>query len=498
MNQPLRLPQNPGAPSYAPPVRTPVPFLPERETNVTTPGQVFGLVLFFLVNLTLFIRPREVDEDLDFLGYETLIIACFVASFSVIYPQFNYASLINRPITICVLGIWFAVILSHLFSPPHHYFFIWGVRESGFKFFKILVYYFLLVGLLDTPPRLRRFLVWLVLTIFLLTILSLLHFHNLMYIQAMHTVFQREEIREGEEIKLEDLPLDDLGNVIEGSKTTVRLVSLGVFSDPNDLCMILVVGMGISLFLMNNPRAGVFGILWLIPAGVFGYAFFLTKSRGGFLAFMTGLLVLFHSRFGFVRSLMLSTIVVPIMLLVFQGRMTSISSTESTAQLRIQLWSEGLGFFREAPLFGIGEDQYAEQPGIIQVAHNTFIHCFAELGFFGGTLFLGAFFFAIWALYRLGSNQVQILDSEQRRLRPYFLAIIAGYATSMLTLSRFGIVPTYMMLGLAASYLRVTKVFPPLADLRFNSKLVRRVVLLSILFLIVTYIYVRVTVRWGA
>ena len=493
----MLVPQKLQTPPRPYPVHIPTPFLLERETNVTTPGQIFGLFLFFLVNLTLFIRPKEISEDLDFLSYETLIIACFLTSFSVIYQQFTKESLVNRPISVCVLGIWLAVVISHFFSPPHHYFFLWGVRESGFKFFKVLVYYFLLVGLVDTAPRLRRFLIWLVLMILLLTVLSLLHYHALINIEAIRIAYQLEEIKEGEDFRYEDLPLDDLGNVIEGVKITTRLASLGFFNDPNDLCMILVVGMGISLFWLNNRRAGILGYLWLIPIGVFGYTFFLTKSRGGFLAFMTGLLVLFHARFGWYRSILLSIVVVPIMLVVFQGRMTSISSSESTAQLRIQLWSEGLDYFREAPLFGIGEGQYAEQPGIIQVAHNTYIHCFAELGFFGGTLFLGAFFFSVWALYRLGTRQFQILDPEQRRLRPYILAIIAGYVTSMLTLSRFTIVPTYMILGIAASYFRVTRVYPPLVEMRFNSKLVRRFILVSVVFLIATYFYVRLTVRWS-
>ena len=68
--------------------------------------------------------------------------------------------------------------------------------------------------------------------------------------------------------------------------------------------------------------------------------------------------------------------------------MTSISADEGTGQARIQLWSDGLMFFQQSPLFGIGMENYRQFSR--HVAHNSFIHCFAELGLLGGTLFLGA------------------------------------------------------------------------------------------------------------
>ena len=82
----------------------------------------------------------------------------------------------------------------------------------------------------------------------------------------------------------------------------------------------------------------------------------------------------------------------PIMFILFGGRQTNINmGGDDTMQERVQLWSEGLDLFREAPVFGIGYREYAEQVG--QVAHNSFVHCYAELGFFGGTIFLAAFAF---------------------------------------------------------------------------------------------------------
>ena len=453
--------------------RVAAPYAVPREPPLA-PSQAVGLFLFFLVNITLFIRPADIFPELTYIPtYEYLIISCFVVSLPFVYQQFRKESLRNSPISVCLLLLLLAVVLSHLFSPLH-FFFIYGARWSAYKFFKLLVYYFLLVGLLTTPRRLRRFLAALAVMIFVLIVVTLLHFHGVINIPSLW-VLQQVQINEqtGEQ------------------EIIIRLQSLGGFNDPNDLCMILVVGMVICLYLSGYRRTGLLSVFWLIPVGVFGYAVYLTKSRGGFLAMLASLMALFYAKFGLLRTLLLSVVVVPVMFVLFQGRQTELSSGEDTAKSRIELWSEGLDFFRSAPIFGIGLDEFQDQPGIDFVPHNTYLHCFAELGFFGGTAFVGAYFYAMWGLYRYGTPQVYSPDPEQRRLRPYLLALTAGYATSMLTLSRLLAVPTYLVLGLAMLYLRLTPVYPPQPDLRMSWRLARRCALVSVGFLALAYLYVR-------
>lgn len=464
-------------PAYV--VRALAPLAATREAPLT-PSQAVGLFLFFLVNISLFVRPADILPELKFIPtYEYLIIACFVVSLPFVYRQFGKECLRYSPISVCVLVLQVAVVLSHLLSPLH-FFFIYGARWEAFRFFKILVYYFLLVGLLTTPRRLRRFLVALALMILALIGVTLLHFHGIITIP---TLWFLQYVQINEQTGAQEI--------------TIRLQSLGIFNDPNDLAMILVVGMAICLYLCGYPRLGVLGYLWLIPVGIFGYGIALTRSRGGFLAMLTALMVLFHAKYGLLRSLLLSVVVLPAMFILFQGRQTELSSSEDTAVTRIQLWSEGFTFFKQAPIFGNGLDEFQEQQGVEFVPHNTYLHCFAELGLFGGIFFTGAFYYALWGLYRYGSPQVYILDPEQRRLRPFIMALTAGYAANMLTLSRLVHQPTYLVLGLAMIYLRVTPIYPPQPDLRMRWRLVGRFALVSVCFLTVMYIYVRVNVRWG-
>jgi O-antigen ligase len=435
-----------------------------------------GFFLFLLLNATLFIRPAEiVPALLEQPIYLVLILTCAAVVFIPVISQLSIEALRRRPITVCVVGLLAAVILSHGARLN-----TWEARMSGFEFAKILLYYLLLVTVVNTPGRLRWFLFWLAGFTVVLAALALLQYYGVVSIPALEVLKERDT----------DAITGDLIDV-------VRLRSTGIYNDPNDLCLILLIGIAISLYGLGSRRLGVARFLWLAPVGLFGFALMLTKSRGGLLALVASLLVLFRSRYGWGKTVVLSVGLLPVIVLLFGGRQTNIdlSSGESTGQARIQLWSEGLQLFREAPFFGIGQGEYAEEVGL--VAHNSYIHAYTELGIFGGTLFVGAFFLAFLTLHRLGRRQAAVRDPELRRLRPYLLAIVTAYMVGMLTLSRCYIQPTYMVLGLATVYLRLTSKYQAIRVQCFDGKLCRQMVLVSGTVLAGFYLFVRVFARFG-
>src|SRR5690242_9446916 len=73
-----------------------------------------------------------------------------------------------------------AIVLSHLANgePARAY-------EQGVEFFKLLLYYFLLVALVDTPTRLDRFLTALALFAAAITGLAVLHYHGVVKVPAI-------------------------------------------------------------------------------------------------------------------------------------------------------------------------------------------------------------------------------------------------------------------------------------------------------------------------
>jgi O-antigen ligase len=255
----------------------------------------------------------------------------------------------------------------------------------------------------------------------------------------------------------------------------------------------------VALFSSGDRKLGILRHLWLAPLGLFYYAFTQTHSKGGFLALLAALGTLFQARFGWRRALPLAALALPAIFMLQAGRQTNISTGEDTAQDRIQLWAKGFALLRGSPVFGVGSNRFAEEGG--QVAHNSFIQGYAELGLFGGTLFLAAFALAITTLYGLHSHAGTIADPGMRRLRPYLAAILAAYAVGLLSVSRNYVVPTYMVLGLSAAYLRIVaagspRLVPdpiPWLDARLSIRLI----LLSLVFIGLANLFVKAFVRYG-
>jgi O-antigen ligase len=335
-------------------------------------------LLFILVNGVLLARPTEVVPDLRTVHlYEALILACLAVSIPGVLEQFTGRSLEARPITVCVLGLLAAVVLSHLCR-----FDLDKAAEWGFDFFKVVVYYLLLVAVVNTPARLRQFLAWQVLFSLVVALLALLQYHG--YADLTPAKAIEEKTRD------QATAAEVVVNRMRGPGT--------LFGDPNDLCAVFVVATLICLYLLGDLRRGFHRYVWLAPLGVFGYAMSLTQSRGGFIGLLAGLGVLFHTRYGWKRSVGLGLLALPLLLVLFAGRMTSLSATEGTGRQRIQVWNVGLMLMRESPVFGIGMNEYDKRVEL--VAHNSYIHSYTELGLLGGTLFLGAFYLAFLALCR--------------------------------------------------------------------------------------------------
>lgn len=427
-----------------------------------------NFALFLLVNAMLFIRPAEFHPALWGLPiYEVCILTCLVVSYPLVAAQMNPRALIGRPINACIAGMLVAIVLSHLSNvEPIRAF------DHGVEFIKLLLYYFLLVAIVDTPRKLERFLAWLAVFALLITSLAVLHYHHIIQIPALQFL---------------ETDLDGSGRQ---ESTIQRLGSTGLFQDPNDMCLMLVMAMTASLYQIIELRRWY----WIGPLVVFGHALTLTHSRGGFIGMLAALVAFMLGRFGR-RAIPLGLLVLPIVFVLFAGRQTDLRLSNATGISRIQLWAEGLTMFLKHPLFGIGSHRFDEFAS--HVAHNSFIHCYTELGMFGGTLFLGAFYLALWTLVRLGGAEVPPLPPSLSRMRPYILAIVAGYAGGLLSLSCSYTIPTYTVLGLSAVYVQLAERALAVPVARVNGPLVRRLATLSLLFIVVAQVGVRLLVRLG-
>ena len=60
-----------------------------------------------------------------------------------------------------------------------------------------------------------------------------------------------------------------------------------------------------------------------------------------------------------------------------------------------------MALLRQYPLVEVGKGEFAE--GVGHVAHNSYVHCYTELGLLGGTFFFAAFYISLAYLRRLGA-----------------------------------------------------------------------------------------------
>jgi putative inorganic carbon (hco3(-)) transporter len=439
------------------------------------PGYALGYLLFLLLNAILFIRPNEfVPGLIGFELYQTCIILCLLVSFPVMLFQLAPRELASRPITVCVLGFALAVTMTNLVHASQVDF-----LDATAEVYKLVLYYLLFISLVTTPQRLRRFLFWLPVFVAVIAELTLLQYHGWIELPILNP------LREG----IQRSRFDDEGIV-------VRLMGTGIFRDPNDMCVLLAFTIPLCLYwLLTDTHSGRLRFVWLLPLALIGTAMVRTQSRGGFLALLVGIVVLLRARFGWMRTIALGMVVIPALFLLVGGRQTRIGTDEQTGQSRVQLWSDGLLMLRQAPLFGVGKDRYAEEAG--QVAHNSFVHAFAELGPVGGVLFLGAFYLAFRALWQLGSPRREQLGSELAQMQPFLTGAVATYITGMMTLSLTYVTPTFTVLALAVTFERLAVARGVLSPTRTDHWLLMRLLGIGLCFLIFIYVFIRLVLLRG-
>jgi putative inorganic carbon (hco3(-)) transporter len=438
-----------------------------------------AFVLLLSAAGTLLVHPGDVVPVLqDVPIYQLLLTACLLLSLRRVLNHVGARALRGNAITASVLLLVPAAFLSHVGHGN-----LYDARLSAAAVAKVSLLFLLVLALVDTPARLRITLAAIAAFVFAMTVLALLQYHGIVNLPGLARVEQPAlDAASGETVVL------------------VRLCGVGLFNDPNDLSLILVAGILVTFYFLYHPHLSrAARPFLLVPLGVFGYALVLTHSRGGMLSAGAGLLVFLCARLGGRNALAVACLLLPVLLARSWGRLTEVdlADPEDTFQTRLELWSGSLDAIRSAPLLGIGQGRLIDELAG-HVAHNSYLHAFAEMGLLGGTAFLGAFYLVLRGLWRATPD-----DPELARLRPYVLALTGAYAAGLLSLSRCYHAPTQLVLALATAYLVLasrsvaggggaTLVVP-----RVDGPCFRRVAGVGLLFLAATYVFVRLMLQRG-
>jgi len=419
--------------------------------------------LLILLTAIYLIRPADWIPALAAIPlFQLTILPCLVLSAEACSKQLTSRTLRAYPVSFCVFGLLAVAFASQIVNAP-------GAIATTFGFSKACIFYLLLVTLVNSQERLNAYLYGLGLILSCMGLLLLLN--------------QQGIISTGPS---EPIPLGQ-----------VRAEALGGQNfDANDTAAILVPGILIAFHQLFTLRAYLPRIFWLGCLLVTLTGLKLTDSRGGFIALMIGVAAYIVFRWG-KKGIMWGSLLLPLAAAQFATqRMTDVNAiNQGTGQQRVQLWHDGLMLLKLHPIFGIGPDEFTNFIG--KAAHNSFVQAYAELGFAGGTLFVGAFYFAIATLYRIHHADHDD-ESEQQFLHPsvyVVFSILAGYPLAIFMLNHLYGTSTYLVLGLATATVRINapdgyhEPFP-------IEVLLKKLLVVSLCFLIAMKIAAEVLVSW--
>lgn len=450
-------------------------------------------VAFLVVNAVIFLRPAEIVPELGQVPfYYFAMLACFACS---IVPLLNltFSSPLKwHPTVIFSFAMFFLSAVSLAINRD-----LGNAFDEQFEFVKVIAYFVLFLAIIRTPQRLQGVIACVVLCMMATAALGILHFYEVIELPNLKQMEESLQYR------------------YDWSQDTIRRLRFtGLMDGPNEVAVFLSVLTFLCGYQFNNKKMGFARFFWLVPIGLFLSSVFLTRSRGGLLALLAGLVVFMvyayrqanaptlaagaAPRKSPILGILVLACVIPVLLLA-GGRQTEISTDTNTAQTRFGTWSDWLVEFRNNPIIGIGprlgpRADRGHAAGLEDrlLAHNSFLQPFADLGFAGGLCFLGAVGFCFVTLGRYGPNKTIILDADLARLHPYLMAALVCCSVGFLTLSINYLIPVFFVLAIPVAYYGMTPCFPPIKAPALTFAAVVWLVVASIGFLAMMYAVVRV------
>ncbi len=322
------------------------------------------LALLYLA--CIYLRPAEIIPGWEAFPFVEVVAAlavlCMVGSL-VLRPRRFW----DLPQDWFVIGFLVAVAASNA---------AWGwmsgALDGTFAIAPAIFCYFLLRSAIESYRQLR----WAAYTLVALTV-----WHAVNGVVEFHTGFGVGGVVP---VETHSFSVDDE----EPGARVRRIRATGIFNDPNDLALTLVIAVPFlagPLLRRTTPLpVRMVAFILLIPVVV---ALYYTNSRGGMLGLAAALVPYGYRRFGKWAGPLVAAAAMAALLVLGPSRMANLDASESSAQNRVQSWAEGLQMFKSRPLFGVGFGRYTEYNEL--VAHNSFVHTLSELGLFGSFCFVG-------------------------------------------------------------------------------------------------------------
>ena len=288
---------------------------------------------------------------------------------------------------------------------------------------------------------------------------------------------------------LRDFTLIYRAAMLSNGSIAMRVRGNGVLQDPNDLALGLITAMPFCWLAWTKGRRfrNLF-LVWL-PTAVMLATMYYTKSRGGMVALLAILGLMWSRRLGVTKTaLMLGLISVAMVGLKFTGgRMIA---ADDSSEGRIDAWGEGFHMFQSHPLLGVGYNGFIEHHQI--TAHNSFVLCFSEGGLTGYFLWI----FILVSSMMLVRNLMKIPGTGEaadrvRRWAGTLQLSMCGFIVGGFFLSRTWVYVFYMLAAMICALAVAAWNEDLEVQLPGMGSMVKRTLLIQVASMVVIYCVVR-------
>ena len=399
----------------------------------------------------IYVRPAEINPEWATIPFVDIltVIAAIIGVFSIgAKPR----RIFDLPHDKLILAFWAIIAVSSLK--------VWltGVWYAFLAFMPPVFVYFLIRASVRTQPQLKGLVYLLIALNVFLAVNGIVQYHT-------------------------GVGLGDVGMILD------RIYGLGIFSDPNDLGLTFVMAVPLVLLVIGNAGF-IFRILGVIALGIILLATYYTNSRGAVVGLGATMAAYSFLKFSKPKAVVVAAVLMAIIVVAAPSRGSETGLEESSTQSRIQSWAEGWVMLKSHPLTGVGYDQYLEYHGV--VAHNSFVHTFAELGLIGASILVGMFY---W--YFKGLSLIPASNKEFLPWRRGLVVSAIGTLTCAWFLSRQYVAIFYVLLALGACAVNMHAPPEHRAKLQATQRDVLIIGGLTIIGVLFVYFSIRTMAIWS-
>lgn len=269
---------------------------------------------------------------------------------------------------------------------------------------------------------------------------------------------------------------------------------LGVFNDPNDMGMLLLITVPLTLYLLKYAKNFIAKFVWISVLATNLYGIYLTDSRGTLLGLMAIIFLYMWLKLNRTFAILAAIVAIPIAMAA--TTLSTISTDDASSAGRIDAWGEGIAMLKANPLLGVGHGLFKDHH--FRAAHSSYVEVFSETGLIGYFFWLGFVAMSAYGLYRFTYKYSFSSDEndsghayyeEDKSLSNTIMFSIVAYMATAFFLSRSIQPLMFILCAMSAGfYYQIRKNYPDFEQLSFKNtfRICAFITLASVLFVYIT------------